>query len=135
MQSWRNDIVIDRLEQIREAISLINEWCKGYATEDDFLCSPTGMAMLDASILRLQIIGESVRAIDDKLYAFDLCCPHEGKRDIRLTVDGFFATCGNCGSSFEIGNGTGYVNKGPSKQPLKRYNVYGSYGELYRVGN
>ena len=65
MQSWRNDIVIDRLEQIREAISLINEWCKGYATEDDFLCSPTGMAMLDASILRLQIIGESVRAIDD----------------------------------------------------------------------
>ena len=36
-----------------------------YATEDDFLCSPTGMAMLDASILRLQIIGESVRAIDD----------------------------------------------------------------------
>lgn len=76
-----------------------------------------------------------VRAIDDKLYAFDLCCPHEGKRDIRLAVDGFFATCGNCGSSFEIGNGTGYVNKGPSKQPLKRYNVYGSYGELYRVGN
>ena len=65
MQSWRNDIVLDRLEQIREAISLINEWCKGYATEDDFLCSPTGMAMLDASILRLQIIGESVRAIDD----------------------------------------------------------------------
>ena len=65
MQSWRNDIVIDRLEQIREAISLINEWCKGYATEDDFLCSPTGLAMLDASILRLQIIGESVRAIDD----------------------------------------------------------------------
>ena len=65
MQSWRNDIVIDRLEQIREAISLINEWCKGYATEDDFLCSPTGMAMLDASILRLQIIGESVRVIDD----------------------------------------------------------------------
>ena len=65
MQSWRNDIVIDRLEQIKEAISLINGWCKGYATEDDFLCSPTGMAMLDASILRLQIIGESVRAIDE----------------------------------------------------------------------
>jgi len=65
MQSWRNDIVIDRLEQIKEAISLINEWCKNYDTEDDFLCSPTGMAMLDASILRLQIIGESVRAIDE----------------------------------------------------------------------
>lgn len=65
MQSWHNDIIIDRLEQIRESISLINEWCSQYHSEDDFLCSPTGMAMLDASILRLQIIGESIRAIED----------------------------------------------------------------------
>ena len=65
MQSWHNDIVIDRLEQIRESISLINEWCGQYHSEDDFLCSPTGMAMLDASILRLQIIGENIRAIED----------------------------------------------------------------------
>lgn len=65
MQSWHNDIIIDRLEQIRESIALINEWCSQYQSEDEFLCSPTGMAMLDASILRLQIIGESVRAIDD----------------------------------------------------------------------
>lgn len=65
MQSWHNDIVIDRLEQIRESISLINEWCGQYHSEDDFLCSPTGMAMLDASILRLQIIGECIRAIDE----------------------------------------------------------------------
>lgn len=65
MQSWHNDIVIDKFEQIRESISLINEWCGQYHSEDDFLCSPTGMAMLDASILRLQIIGESIRAIED----------------------------------------------------------------------
>ena len=65
MQSWHNDIIIDRLEQIRESISLINEWCGQYHSEDDFLCSPTGMAMLDASILRLQIIGENIRAIED----------------------------------------------------------------------
>lgn len=65
MQSWHKDIVIDRLEQIRESIALINEWCSQYQSEDEFLCSPTGMAMLDASILRLQIIGESVRAIDE----------------------------------------------------------------------
>lgn len=65
MQSWRKDIVIDRLEQIRESIALINGWCESYATEDDFLTSSTGMAMLDASILRLQIIGEAVRSIDD----------------------------------------------------------------------
>ncbi len=76
-----------------------------------------------------------VRGLDDKLYAFDLCCPHEAKKDIALTVDGFFAKCRNCGSEFEIGNGTGYVNKGPSKQPLKTYKVYRSYGERYRVAN
>ena len=76
-----------------------------------------------------------VRALDNQLYAFDLCCPYEGKKDIALVTDGFFANCNSCGSSFEIGNGTGYVNKGPSKQPLKRYNVYRSYGELYRVSN
>lgn len=64
MQSWHNDIIIDKLEQIQESIGMIELWCKGYAVEDDFLCSSTGMAMLDASILRLQIIGEAVRAID-----------------------------------------------------------------------
>lgn len=44
---------------------MINEWCKPYSAVDDFLVSPTGMAMLDASILRLQIIGEAVRAVDN----------------------------------------------------------------------
>lgn len=65
MQSWHNDIIIDRLEQIRESIALIKEWSSRYSTEDEFLSSPTGMAMSDACILRLQIIGESVRAVDD----------------------------------------------------------------------
>lgn len=65
MQSWHREIIIDRLEQICESIGLINNWCAPYDTEDEFLSSPTGMAMLDASILRLQIIGEAVRAIDD----------------------------------------------------------------------
>lgn len=65
MQSWHNDILRDKLAVILESIERIGLWCKNYATADDFLCSPTGMAMLDASILRLQIIGETVRSIDD----------------------------------------------------------------------
>lgn len=64
MQSWHNDIIIDRLQQIVEAADMIQQWCVHYDTVNDFLCSPTGMAMLDASILRLQIIGEAVRAVD-----------------------------------------------------------------------
>ena len=73
MQSWHEDIVIDRLQQIRESVALVHAWCSDYATVDDFLCSATGMAMLDASILRLQIIGESVRAIDDMTQRGLLC--------------------------------------------------------------
>lgn len=65
MQSWHNDILIDRLEQIHESVAMIEQWCEPYENENDFLCSPTGMAMLDASILRLQIIGENVRAMDE----------------------------------------------------------------------
>lgn len=65
MQSWPKEILVDRLLQIRESIALINSWCEAYNTVDAFLCSPTGMAMLDASIMRLQIIGEAVRSIDE----------------------------------------------------------------------
>ena len=73
MKSWHNDIVIDKLEQIQESIGMIELWCKGYVVEDDFLGSSTGMAMLDASILRLQIIGEAVRAIDSMTQGKLLC--------------------------------------------------------------
>ncbi len=64
------------------------------------------------------------RAMDNKLYAFDACCPYEVKKDIVLVLDGFFVKCDKCGSSFEIGNGSGRINKGPAEQPLKKYNVY-----------
>ncbi len=64
------------------------------------------------------------RAMDNKLYAFDVCCPYEVQKDNALVLDGFFVKCNKCGSSFEIGNGSGRVNKGPAEQPLKRYNVY-----------
>ncbi|MBO7367331.1 MAG: hypothetical protein J6U24_01835 [Paludibacteraceae bacterium] len=76
-----------------------------------------------------------VRAMDNTLYAFDMCCPHEAQKDIVLEMDGFFAKCKNCESLFEVGNGTGGVNSGPSKQPLKSYSVYRLSSETYRVTN
>ena len=76
-----------------------------------------------------------VRGLDDALYAFDLCCPNEGKKEIATTCDGFFATCPVCGSMFEIGSGTGYPNQGPCKQPMKRYHVYRLQAERYSVVN
>ncbi len=75
------------------------------------------------------------RATDDKLYAFDMCCPYEAKKDIVLKADGFFMNCPVCGSQFSIGNGSGYVNKGPAAQPLKTYHVYRSSGDRWSVVN
>lgn len=61
--------------------------------------------------------------LDGVYYAFDLCCPHEHQREIRVKADMIFATCPECGSQFDMGFGTGFCNKGESKYPLKRYTV------------
>lgn len=76
-----------------------------------------------------------VRGIDNVLYAFDMCCPYEAKSAISLMSDGFFLQCPACGSQFSIGNGSGYVNKGPAKEPLKKYHVYRYAGEQYKIVN
>lgn len=35
---------------------------------DDFLGTPWGMTILEACIMRLQVIGETIRGIDDKTH-------------------------------------------------------------------
>ena len=61
--------------------------------------------------------------LDDKDYAFDLCCPHEHKRDVKVEANMIFAECPECGSVFDIGFGSGFCSKGVSEYPLKRYTV------------
>lgn len=57
-------------------------------------------------------------------YAYDLCCPHECKRNIRIEADNAGkATCPECGTEFDIGYGTGAPTKGISQYPLRRYQV------------
>ena len=57
-------------------------------------------------------------------YAYDLCCPHEAKRNIMIEADNAGkATCPECGTEFDIGYGTGAPTKGVSKYPLRRYAV------------
>lgn len=60
---------------------------------------------------------------EGKYHAYDLCCPNEVDRNIRIFPNstGTQAECRICGSVFEIWNGTGMVSKGPSKWNLKRY--------------
>ena len=76
-----------------------------------------------------------VRAYDNNIYAFDICCTYEANRDITLEDDGFFLKCPQCGSSFEIGNGTGYVNKGPATQRLKKYHTTQNSSQKIRIYN
>lgn len=79
-----------------------------------------------------------VRTIDNYLCAFDLCCPYEAKSEYPLQQEGngdFILHCPACGSEFEVGNGTGRINKGPATQPLKWYRVEQRGGERYYVHN
>lgn len=57
-------------------------------------------------------------------YAFDLCCPHEAKRNITVEADNAgVAVCPECGTKFDIGYGTGAPMEGVSQYPLRRYSV------------
>jgi len=69
------------------------------------------------------------------LFAYDLACPVESQRDIRVVPDksGITATCPKCGAVFTIATGTGAPQSG-TKYYLKSYRVTG-YGTQYTIIN
>lgn len=59
-----------------------------------------------------------------EIIAFDLSCPHEASKEIRVKPNDFWkAECPACGSSFDMLNGLGSPVSGPSKSYLKKYNA------------
>ncbi|HBT84419.1 MAG TPA: hypothetical protein DEB12_00730 [Porphyromonadaceae bacterium] len=75
------------------------------------------------------------------IYAYDLCCPYEDNRNIKVepTGDGK-AICYECKSVFDImrghsGLGFGTPVSGPSEEPLQSYLVYSSRPGVYEVVN
>ncbi|MBQ8442358.1 MAG: DUF86 domain-containing protein [Bacteroides sp.] len=66
MEYTLKEEILDKLEQIEESIEIIQQRIKGYQTVDDCLMSMQGMTVLDACILRIQVIGETIKSIDDK---------------------------------------------------------------------
>lgn len=66
MEFTLKEEIIDKLNQILESIVIIQERCKEYHSVDDFLQTPWGMTVLDACIMRIQVIGETIKAVDDK---------------------------------------------------------------------
>jgi len=72
---------------------------------------------------------------DGRFYAYDVCCPYECKREIRVEPSmAGIATCPVCGSEYDIGFGSGQATKLPSKYPLRRYTTVVS-GYNIRVTN
>ena len=66
MEYTLKEEIIDKLNQISESIEIIQQRRKGFQTVDDCLKSMLGMTILDACILRIQVIGEIIKSIDDK---------------------------------------------------------------------
>lgn len=57
-------------------------------------------------------------------YAYDLACPHESKREVRLMVNSTYeAECPTCHSRFSILYGDGSPLAPPARLPLRRYAV------------
>lgn len=66
MEFTLKEEIIDKLDQILESIEIIQDRCKDCHSVEELLRTPYGMTILDACIMRLQVIGETIKAIDDK---------------------------------------------------------------------
>lgn len=64
LSSERKSIALDILEDVLSAIDRLEERTKDICTIDDFLCSSSGMVLLDATCMLLIAIGESLKNLD-----------------------------------------------------------------------
>ena len=61
-----NQLLVSKFEFILESVSLIQTWFSDIKTPDDYLKSSTGRSHLDATLMRLQSIGETLKKIDNE---------------------------------------------------------------------
>ena len=64
LSSETKSIAQDILEDILSAIEKVEDRTKDVNTVDDFLCSSSGMVLLDATCMLLIAIGESLKNLD-----------------------------------------------------------------------
>ncbi|MGM9758847.1 MAG: hypothetical protein ACI30I_01860 [Parabacteroides sp.] len=76
-----------------------------------------------------------VHGLNDVFYAYELCCPYEARREIRIEVDstGLYGICPQCQSKYDIVNG-GYPVEGPARNYLRTCNVHANGSELVVEG-
>lgn len=65
MQSISNADILDMLLFVEERINATIERCGSVISVNDFLASPDKMDIFDATCMRLQTIGETVKNIDN----------------------------------------------------------------------
>jgi len=71
-----DDVIIDHLDLMLESVELILSRFSAIKTADDFVLSSDGVTLLDAIVMRLQVIGETVRKIQKS--APELLAVHSG---------------------------------------------------------
>jgi uncharacterized protein with HEPN domain len=64
LSSENKSIALDILEDILSAIERLEERTKDVRSIEDFLCSSSGMVLLDATCMLLIAIGESLKNLD-----------------------------------------------------------------------
>ncbi len=64
LSSESKSIALDILEDILSAIERLEDRTRDIHTTDDFLCSSSGMILLDATCMLLIAIGESLKNLD-----------------------------------------------------------------------
>ncbi len=69
----------------------------------------------------------------DGYFAYDLSCPNETQASVRVEMDenGINAVCPKCGSTYNIFEGYGRLEKGPATRGLKQYQTALSGTKLY----
>ncbi|OIP84688.1 MAG: hypothetical protein AUK44_01680 [Porphyromonadaceae bacterium CG2_30_38_12] len=70
----------------------------------------------------------------DEYYAFDMACPYEAKKDVKiypLTDALGRVKCEGCGSVYDVSFGFGNPLSGPSKEILKKYKTTLTQDYLY----
>ena len=59
-------IILENLQLISESLNLVNQRFSDINQPDDFVSNDTGVLILDAIAMRLQVIGELLKKIDKK---------------------------------------------------------------------
>lgn len=73
---------------------------------------------------------------DGTIFAYDLCCPHEKNKDVKVEANNVGeAICPVCGSKYDIWTGLGNVKSGQARQPLQTYRVVPISEGVFRIQN